>query len=128
MRLNSKSAAPRSSASLPATSVAKTLEVEKKHKEIAMNAAAAVRLPGTAAVSRLHQGRTALGGVGLIPHTALFTGGLLGDAGNRAALVNGSFFQGGPTNSTPLYGEMGGSINLFGPNYLGSGIFAARKP
>ncbi|HLW91455.1 MAG TPA: FecR domain-containing protein [Roseiarcus sp.] len=68
------------------------------------------------------------GTVGLIPHTALFTGGLLGDAGNRAAVVNGSFFQGGPTNSTPLYGEMGGSINLFGPNYLGSGIFAARKP
>jgi len=43
----------------------------------------------------------------------------------------GSFFQGGPTNVTPLYGEMGGSLilsNLPGnPSYLGSGIFAARR-
>ena len=43
--------------------------------------------------------------------------------------LSGSFFQGGPTNTTPLYGEMGGSLILNGPgNYLGSGIFVARKP
>ena len=38
-------------------------------------------------------------------------------------------FRAGATNSTPLYGEMGGSLNLTGTGgYLGSGIFAARKP
>jgi hypothetical protein len=59
----------------------------------------------------------------------MFAGGLTstGILG-RTAAINGSFFQGGPTNSTRLYGEMGGSIILNGPNYLGSGIFAARKP
>ena len=40
----------------------------------------------------------------------------------------GSIFQGG-AKSTPLYGEMGGSLILNGAGgYLGSGIFAARKP
>ncbi len=48
--------------------------------------------------------------------------------GSRTAALAGSFFQGGPTNSTPLYGEMGGSLILNGTGYLGSGIFAARKP
>jgi hypothetical protein len=48
--------------------------------------------------------------------------------GGWIAAINGSFFQGGPTNTTPLYGEMGGSIILNGPNYMGSSIFAARKP
>ena len=48
--------------------------------------------------------------------------------GDRTAALAGSFFQGGPTNTTPLYGEMGGSLILNGTNYLGSGIFAARKP
>lgn len=57
---------------------------------------------------------------GAIPSTS----GTLG----RTATLNGSFFQGGPTNSTPAYGEMGGSISLSGSNYLGAGIFAARKP
>jgi hypothetical protein len=56
---------------------------------------------------------------------------LLGNVGGRTAALDGSFFQGGPTNVTPLYGEMGGSLvlsNLAGnPNYLGSGIFAARR-
>jgi hypothetical protein len=43
--------------------------------------------------------------------------------------MGGQFFQGGPTNSTPLYGEMGGFINITGPNnYLGGGVFAGRKP
>jgi hypothetical protein len=53
---------------------------------------------------------------------------LTGSVAGRAAVLTGSIFQGGPTNSTPLYGEMGGAIILNGPNYLGSGIFAARKP
>jgi hypothetical protein len=53
---------------------------------------------------------------------------LTGNGGRTAALA-GSFFQGGPTNPTPLYGEMGGSLILNGASYLGSGIFAAaRKP
>ena len=53
---------------------------------------------------------------------------LVGNTGGRTAALAGSFFQGGPTNMTPLYGEMGGSLILNGTNYLGSGIFAARKP
>lgn len=53
---------------------------------------------------------------------------LTGNIGGRTAALAGSFFQGGATNTTPLYGEMGGSINLTGTNYLGSGIFVARKP
>jgi hypothetical protein len=54
---------------------------------------------------------------------------LLGTNGGRTAVINGAFFQGGPTNSTPAYGEMGGSLILNGTGgYLGSGIFAARKP
>ena len=59
--------------------------------------------------------------------TTLFSGVIPGSFGRTATLA-GSFFQGGPTNSTPAYGEMGGSISLTGSNYLGSGIFAARKP
>jgi hypothetical protein len=60
---------------------------------------------------------------------------LTGNTGGRTATLAGSFFQGGPTNTTPLYGEMGGSLILNGPGptgipggYLGSGIFVARKP
>jgi hypothetical protein len=54
---------------------------------------------------------------------------LVGSTGGRTAALAGSFFQGGPTNTTPLYGEMGGSLILNGAGgYLGSGIFAARKP
>ena len=71
-----------------------------------------------------------------VPQTTSFTtpvgSPLTGNVGGRTATLAGSFFQGGPTNSTPLYGEMAGSItlgNLPGsPNYLGSGIFLARKP
>ena len=61
---------------------------------------------------------------------ATFNGTLAGNVGGRTAALAGSFFQGGPTNTTPLFGEMGGSINLSNPagTYLGSGIFAARKP
>jgi hypothetical protein len=68
------------------------------------------------------------GTVNLTPSSTLFAGTLSGSTGARAAALNGSFFQGGPTNTTPGYGEMGGSINIAGTNYLGSGIFAARKP
>jgi hypothetical protein len=54
---------------------------------------------------------------------------LTGTNGGRTAALAGSFFQGGPTNTTPAYGEMGGSLILNGTGgYLGSGIFAARKP
>jgi hypothetical protein len=53
---------------------------------------------------------------------------LMGSNLGRTAALNGSFFQGGPTNVTPLYGEMGGSLILNGTGgYLGSGIFAARR-
>jgi hypothetical protein len=54
----------------------------------------------------------------------------MGNMGGRTAALAGSFFQGGATNTTPLYGEMGGSLILNGTTsmpYLGSGIFAARK-
>ena len=62
-------------------------------------------------------------------HASRSNGTLPGNVGGRSAALAGSFFQGGPTNSTPLYGEMGGSLNLTGTGgYLGSGIFAARKP
>jgi hypothetical protein len=55
---------------------------------------------------------------------------LMGNTGGRTAALAGSFFQGGPTNTTPAYGEMGGSLILNGTlasPYLGSGIFAARR-
>ena len=42
------------------------------------------------------------------------TAPLMGNIGGRTAALNGSFFQGGPTNTTPLYGEMGGSLILNG--------------
>ena len=64
-----------------------------------------------------------------VPSTVTFNGTLAGNVGGRSAALAGSFFQGGASNSTPLYGEMGGSLNLTGTGgYLGSGIFAARKP
>jgi hypothetical protein len=68
------------------------------------------------------------GNVSLKPSTTLFAGNLIGNVGGRSAALNGSFFQGGPTNTTPLYGEMGGNLTLTGANYLGSGIFLGRKP
>ena len=68
------------------------------------------------------------GNVSLTPSTTLFAGSLAGNVGNRVAALNGSFFQGGATNTTPLYGEMGGNLTLTGTNYLGSGIFLGRKP
>jgi hypothetical protein len=43
--------------------------------------------------------------------------------------LSGSIFLGGPTNTTPLHGEMDGPLILNGTgDYLESGIFAARKP
>jgi hypothetical protein len=61
--------------------------------------------------------------------TVTFNGTLTGNVGGRTAALAGSFFQGGPSNTTPLYGEIGGSLILNGARgYLGSGIFAARRP
>jgi hypothetical protein len=59
----------------------------------------------------------------------IFFGSLNTGPSNRVMTVAGSIYQGGPSNSTPLYGEMGGSFSITGPgNYIGSGIFAGRKP
>jgi hypothetical protein len=71
------------------------------------------------------------GTVNWVPSTTSFAtiSPLTGNNGGRTATLAGSFFQGGATNTTPLYGEMGGSLILNGAGgYLGSGIFAARKP
>jgi hypothetical protein len=71
------------------------------------------------------------GTVNWVPSTTSFAtiSPLTGNNGGRTATLAGSFFQGGATNTTPLYGEMGGSLVLNGAGgYLGSGIFAARKP
>jgi hypothetical protein len=70
------------------------------------------------------------GSVGWVKGTTTFatTSPLIGTIGGRTAALNGSFFQGGATNVTPLYGEMGGSLILNGTGgYLGSGIFAGRR-
>ena len=69
------------------------------------------------------------GTVSLPAGSAAFGGSLNSGASNRNMSMAGQFFQGGPTNTTPLYGEMGGTISISGPNnYIGSGIFAGRKP
>jgi hypothetical protein len=74
-------------------------------------------------------GSTYGGSVSWSAGMATFAGALNTGPSSRFMQVNGSFFQGGMTNSTPLYGEMGGSITITGPNnYLGSGIFIGRKP
>jgi hypothetical protein len=63
--------------------------------------------------------------------TVTFNGSLTAVSGitGRSGTLNGSFFQGGATNTTPAYGEIGGSLNLTGAGgYLGSGVFLGRKP
>ncbi len=40
----------------------------------------------------------------------------------RTMMLNGAFFRGGVSGPA---GEMGGSVNIVGTNYLASGIFAA---
>ena len=83
---------------------------------------------GAVAINGL-DGTNYAGTVSLTPSTALFAGSLAGNVGNRAMSLNGSFFQGGASNTTPLYGEMGGSLILNGNGgYLGSGVFLGRKP
>ncbi|MBV9635900.1 MAG: FecR domain-containing protein [Methylobacteriaceae bacterium] len=65
------------------------------------------------------------GTVSLTPNANFFVGALnTGPNGNRGMVVSGSFFRG---SASPI-GEMGGAVNIIGTNYLGSGIFAARKP
>ncbi|MFI5015253.1 MAG: hypothetical protein ACHQAY_23205, partial [Hyphomicrobiales bacterium] len=63
------------------------------------------------------------GTVSFTPPSIAFGGGLTGSTGGRTAAISGTFFQG----SASSYGEMGGSVYLTGTNYLGSGIFAARR-
>jgi hypothetical protein len=88
---------------------------------------------GTVTIGGL-DGTNYAGKVQLVPSAVTFNGTLAGatpagSPANRTATLAGSFFQGGPTNSTPLFAEMGGSLILNGAGgYLGSGIFAARKP
>jgi hypothetical protein len=90
---------------------------------------------GTVAINGL-DGSNYRGSVALTAATINFGGVLNATAGGimngRTASLSGSFFQGGPTNPTPAFGEMGGSLILNGTvtnPYLGSGIFAAaRKP
>jgi hypothetical protein len=60
---------------------------------------------------------------------------LIGNGAGRIAAPAGSFLQGaatfpgGLTKTTPLYGVTGGPLILNGTGgYLGSGIFAPRKP
>jgi hypothetical protein len=54
---------------------------------------------------------------------------LIGNGSGRIAAPASSFFQGGLTKMTPLYGVTGGSLILNGTGgYLGSGILAPRKP
>jgi hypothetical protein len=67
------------------------------------------------------------GTVGWVKGTTTFATAtpLMGSNLGRTAGINGSFFRG----ATSPYGEMGGSLILNGTGgYLGSGIFAARKP
>ena len=83
---------------------------------------------GTVAINGLDN--TNYAGSVSLSTSATFAGGLaaLGTSG-RSINLYGQFFQGGPTNSTPLYGEMGGTLSIAGPNnYLGGGIFLGRKP
>ena len=53
-----------------------------------------------------------------IPTTASFNGTLTGTVVGRTATLAGSFFQGGPSDSSQLYGEMGGSLILNGTQRL----------
>jgi hypothetical protein len=74
-------------------------------------------------------GSTYGGTVNLLQNSAIFAGTLSTGPSGRNMTLGGQFLQGGPTNSTPLYGEMGGTFSITGPNnYLGSGVFAGRKP
>jgi hypothetical protein len=71
--------------------------------------------------------------VGVVPSPTSFAtpakSPLIGNGWGRIAAPASSFFQGGPTKTTPLYGVTGGSLILNGTGgYLGSGILAPRKP
>ena len=62
------------------------------------------------------------GQVSLLSGTTGFAGSLAGNVGARNMALAGSFFRG---VSSPV-GEMGGSLAVSGPGYLGAGIFAAK--
>lgn len=62
------------------------------------------------------------GQVSLLQGSTAFGGTLAGNVGGRNMAVDGSFFRG----ATSPVGEMGGSVSLSGPSYLGAGIFAAK--
>ena len=66
--------------------------------------------------------------VGVVPSPTSFAtpakSPLIGNGWGRIAAPASSFFQGGPTKTTPLYGVTGGSLILNGTGgYLGSGIW-----
>ncbi|MFL9498797.1 FecR domain-containing protein [Rhodopseudomonas palustris] len=67
-------------------------------------------------------GTNYVGQVSLVSGTTGFVGSLAGDVGSRNMALAGSFFRG---VSSPV-GEMGGSLAVSGPGYLGAGIFAAK--
>ncbi|PZA11697.1 hypothetical protein DNX69_11255 [Rhodopseudomonas palustris] len=62
------------------------------------------------------------GQVSLAPGSTAFGGSLIGNVGSRNMALEGAFFRG---VASPV-GEMGGSVSINGPGYLGAGIFAAK--
>jgi hypothetical protein len=76
-------------------------------------------------------GSTYGGSVSFSGTAPYFAGSLNTGPSSRNMSMFGQFYQGGPSNSTPLYGEMGGSFTIIGSGpsagYLGSGVFVGRK-
>ncbi|AVT81139.1 FecR domain-containing protein [Rhodopseudomonas palustris] len=76
---------------------------------------------GQVAVTGL-DGTNYTGQVSLVQGSTAFGGTLAGNVGARNMVVDGAFFRG----ATSPVGEMGGSVSISGPGYLGAGIFAAK--
>ena len=72
---------------------------------------------------------TYAGVVNIVPTTTFFAGTLSGSTGGRFMNLGGSFYQGGPTNISPAYGEMGGAFGISSTvdTYKGAGTFTARR-
>jgi hypothetical protein len=72
---------------------------------------------------------TYTGVVNIVPTTTFFAGALSGSTGGRFMNLGGSFYQGGPTNISPAYGEMGGAFGISSTvdAYKGAGTFTARR-